>query len=113
MPLEKFGEVGGCHVTCGPALSGRLIRQASQYGPDTACQLGVQLISLVLRHLHGTQRTGNVPREIPNGLGTRSRLDRGVRPTDVKLAPGAPHHFDGPVVIQGKRATHLRYRVRR
>ena len=51
MPLEKFGEVGGCHVTGGPALSGQLIRQASQYGPDTACQLGVQLISLVLRHL--------------------------------------------------------------
>ena len=25
----------------------------------------------------------------------------------------APHHFDNPVVIQGKRATHLRYRVRR
>ena len=63
MPLEKFGEVGGCHVTGGPALSGQLIRQASQYGPDTACQLGVQLISLVLRHLHGTQRAGNVPRQ--------------------------------------------------
>ena len=26
---------------------------------------------------------------------------------------GAPHRFDDPVVIQGKRATHLRYRVRR
>jgi dihydrofolate reductase len=25
----------------------------------------------------------------------------------------APHRFDDPVVIQGKRATHLRYRVRR
>jgi dihydrofolate reductase len=25
----------------------------------------------------------------------------------------APHHFDDPVVIQGKRATQLRYRVRR
>jgi dihydrofolate reductase len=26
---------------------------------------------------------------------------------------GAPHHFDDPAVIQGKGATHLRYRVRR
>ncbi|GAB3963613.1 dihydrofolate reductase family protein [Actinoallomurus acanthiterrae] len=26
---------------------------------------------------------------------------------------GAPHRFDDPVVIQGNRATHLRYRVRR
>jgi dihydrofolate reductase len=25
----------------------------------------------------------------------------------------APHHFDDPVIIQGKRATHLQYRVRR
>jgi dihydrofolate reductase len=25
----------------------------------------------------------------------------------------APHRFDDPVIIQGKRATHLRYRVRR
>ena len=25
----------------------------------------------------------------------------------------APHHFDDPIVIQGKRATQLRYRVRR
>jgi len=24
MPPEKFGEVGGCHVTGGPPLSGRL-----------------------------------------------------------------------------------------
>jgi dihydrofolate reductase len=26
---------------------------------------------------------------------------------------GAPHRFDDPVITQGKRATHLRYRVRR
>lgn len=26
---------------------------------------------------------------------------------------GAPHRFDDPVVVQGSRATHLRYRVRR
>ncbi|WP_198533937.1 hypothetical protein [Streptomyces odonnellii] len=26
---------------------------------------------------------------------------------------GVPHRFDDPIVIQGKGATHLRYRVRR
>ena len=38
-------------------------------------------------------------------------LGRGI-PYFTNLT-GAPHHFDNPVVIQGKRATHLRYRVRR
>ena len=36
---------------------------------------------------------------------------RGI-PYFTNLA-SAPHHFDNPVVIQGKRATQLRYRVRR
>ena len=38
-------------------------------------------------------------------------LGRGI-PYFINLA-SAPHHFDDPVVIQGRRATHLRYRVRR
>ncbi len=36
-------------------------------------------------------------------------LGRGI-PYFTNLT-SAPHHFDDPVVIQGKRATHLRYRV--
>ena len=63
MPPEKLGEVGRCPVTGALASRGRQIWQASQYGPDTTGQLGVQLISLVLRHLHGTQRGGNVSRK--------------------------------------------------
>ena len=38
-------------------------------------------------------------------------LGRGI-PYFANLT-GAPHHFDDPVIIQGQRATHLRYRVRR
>ena len=38
-------------------------------------------------------------------------LGRGI-PYFANLT-SAPHHFDDQVVIQGKRATHLRYRVRR
>ncbi|WP_433175357.1 dihydrofolate reductase family protein [Actinoallomurus sp. CA-150999] len=38
-------------------------------------------------------------------------LGKGI-PYFTDLA-GAPHRFDDPVVIQGNRATHLRYRVRR
>ena len=38
-------------------------------------------------------------------------LGRGI-PYFTNLT-SAPHHFDDPVVIQGKRVTHLRYRVRR
>ena len=38
-------------------------------------------------------------------------LGRGI-PYFTNLT-SAPHHLDDPVVIQGKRATHLRYRVRR
>jgi hypothetical protein len=29
------------------------------------------------------------------------------------IPTSAPHRFDDPVIIQGNRATHLRYRVRR
>jgi hypothetical protein len=43
--------------------------------------------------------------------GPLRQLGRGI-PYFTNLT-GAPHHFDDPVVIQGKRATHLRYRVRR
>jgi hypothetical protein len=63
VPPEKFGEVGRRPVTGGGAFCGRLIRQASQYSLDTACQLGVQLVSLVLRHLHGTHRGGELLRK--------------------------------------------------
>ncbi|MFM9368592.1 dihydrofolate reductase family protein [Streptomyces sp. Da 82-17] len=38
-------------------------------------------------------------------------LGRGI-PYFAELT-GAPHHFDDPVVVQGKGATHLRFRVRR
>jgi len=38
-------------------------------------------------------------------------LGRGI-PYFANLT-SAPHHFDDPVVIPGRRATHLRYRVRR